>query len=881
MIGGRFAPVFARRARHLVARVLGAAVFMGVPSVANAETRADSAFANALRIARKLHDERMVASLLSGRALAPAASPVEIEEAVAAYEDMADPDAAAALLRRRVERYPRERLPLTLLADLCARSDRGDEAIARYEEAKERFGLTPPESLKFARVLAKRGKLTRALEVLRESIGRSSDPSIDSLRDLGMLAWELDDVGTALAAYSELHARGADSRDDLGRLIALADDAGHVHDAIAFAADRYERESRPEDLLCLGELQQKHGDWVGLSRTLARAAESRAAFAGSERYLRLQVAAYAHDGDLARVGDAYQAIVAIDPTASYAKAGLVWNAIDRHDAAALSRFTRAFSADAAASPDLLAPMAAATGFLGRPREAAGYVALELADAPTDDSLLLDFADALERTGDGNRAARIRRVALSDPATLDVAAPLDDRGIRLFESRALSARANRGADAGDRWLRALTALAPAQATREFAVEWYLADGRNDAARRLMRGSGPSQLGARPAGLSDENGESAEPVSELATPGTGEDAGAGEEETLLDMLDGRRDSEVERRIARRLSDQEPAAADAVLSPLRELAYRHDPTAGAAAAYARLGDLETDQADVSAANDALGLRLDYAGSGRTLSSCGPEVLLPKPRLEGDLLVRGRRFESRGVTELEVGVNVQVDRAAPRLTFFREDRWSRAATTAVWAEGNGLVANETAALRIAGLRDRAGASVTADLIASFYLSAAIEGFDDHTRDYAYAGAGMREEIELGGRIVRDRPDVSLGIAGSALQRTHVRSPPGELSAVEASIDEVLPKSYEAVSAVAHISHGDWSDRYHRDHLDFPRFGCDGSLGVVVASRTFAGLLSCAVIVKLAGATFARGGGVYGFGVVGLPRLAYASLFLSLNQTF
>ncbi|MGA7124125.1 MAG: hypothetical protein WBY94_28745, partial [Polyangiaceae bacterium] len=163
----RFGRAIVRRAGQLTLRVIVPAVVFVMPYAASADTEAESALSNAVRIARKLRDDRLVASLLARRALRPAAGPAEIDEVVAAYEDMADPDGAIEFLRKRLQIYPAERHTLILLADLCVRSEHGDEGIARYEEAGTRFGLTPAESVRLARILAKRGKLQRAQGVLK------------------------------------------------------------------------------------------------------------------------------------------------------------------------------------------------------------------------------------------------------------------------------------------------------------------------------------------------------------------------------------------------------------------------------------------------------------------------------------------------------------------------------------------------------------------------------------------------------------------------------------------------------------------------------------------------------------------------------------------
>ena len=88
-----------------------------------------SAFGNALRLARMLNDERVVATLLSGRAMSPGATKGELAEMVDSLEAIGEPDRAARLLEQRLRHFPGEDDTLVQLAGLLTRSGRAKEAI--------------------------------------------------------------------------------------------------------------------------------------------------------------------------------------------------------------------------------------------------------------------------------------------------------------------------------------------------------------------------------------------------------------------------------------------------------------------------------------------------------------------------------------------------------------------------------------------------------------------------------------------------------------------------------------------------------------------------------------------------------------------------------
>src|SRR5580704_3299774 len=78
--------------------------------LARSSARGDtsSPFGNALRLARMLNDDRVVARLLATRAVAPGVTTEELQEMSESLEAVGDPEVAARFLEQRLRAFPHE-----------------------------------------------------------------------------------------------------------------------------------------------------------------------------------------------------------------------------------------------------------------------------------------------------------------------------------------------------------------------------------------------------------------------------------------------------------------------------------------------------------------------------------------------------------------------------------------------------------------------------------------------------------------------------------------------------------------------------------------------------------------------------------------------------
>ncbi|HVJ91642.1 MAG TPA: hypothetical protein VM580_17690, partial [Labilithrix sp.] len=120
----------------------------------------ESPYANALRIARMLHDDGVVAQLLTMQGTGRDATEADLVAVIEAREAAGTPALAVDFLRQRIKRYPDERRPRMLLAQLLVRAGRSRDAVALYKEQIDRFGfdaLSLDETCRYARALARTG----------------------------------------------------------------------------------------------------------------------------------------------------------------------------------------------------------------------------------------------------------------------------------------------------------------------------------------------------------------------------------------------------------------------------------------------------------------------------------------------------------------------------------------------------------------------------------------------------------------------------------------------------------------------------------------------------------------------------------------------------
>jgi tetratricopeptide (TPR) repeat protein len=366
-------------------------------------------FDNALRLARMLGDEQTIANLLEQRALGPGVAWPDLVLAVDALEGLGETERAARLLDRNAQESPHDTRALEALADLWTRNGRAALAVAAWRRVAATGGpLTAKQALAFAIVLDRTGQRDEALHVLTDAKERATDDAVDLWDALATLAWESDDDADALFAYRKLWSTG-DRRPVVSeRLMTLAGEAGAYEEAVAVGTEGYAKSGDADLLLDVASLQTSKEDWAGVLVTLGRADESRIPKARRRDAFMMRGEADEHLGEWARARAAYEAALALEPSAVSTKTALLEIAIARDDREALRGYADRWKAGAVRKPELWGPLAIALDRTGRTREALAFFARQARDAHVEPGTLLDFADALDRSGEQVLAWRLKR-----------------------------------------------------------------------------------------------------------------------------------------------------------------------------------------------------------------------------------------------------------------------------------------------------------------------------------------------------------------------------------------------------------------------------------------------------------------------------------------
>ncbi|MDF2694046.1 MAG: Extracellular Matrix protein PelB, partial [Labilithrix sp.] len=231
------------------------------------ERSTSSPYSNALRIARMLHDDRLVAHLLTMQGMAKGATDADLREVIAAHEAAGSPALAVDFLRRRIGLYPSDRHSRVLLARLLVRGGQSRDAVATWRTFVERFGfeaLSFDEACTYALDLSRVGDTDAAYEILRRLKPTAPDDALEYWSALATLAWEHDDSIVALEAYENVYRLEPRTLHAAGRLMALLAEAKRRDDAVRVAMGEHRRTGDPGVVLFAGHLLANDGDWQGL-----------------------------------------------------------------------------------------------------------------------------------------------------------------------------------------------------------------------------------------------------------------------------------------------------------------------------------------------------------------------------------------------------------------------------------------------------------------------------------------------------------------------------------------------------------------------------------------------------------------------------------------
>lgn len=745
----------------------------------------ERALANVFRLSPMLYDDDALLAAWLALARQRRLNTEETGKVVEVYERLGSVDRALDFLHQLPVAQPgADALTRTqwqrLEAKLLERAGRSAEAIALLERLKP-GGLTQDDAMQLAQLHLRRGHLTLALHALQAVKPPPEALGADYWSLLADIAFDAGDRVLALSALDRLIAGGTLRTDQAARAIRLRLDTDHTPEALALAAQLYR--SFPVDAIVYAWLdavaQQKSP--TGLRTLLAALRpEHRGQLEASPAFLARRAGLYARLGDTPLALKDYRQSLALRPDDTPTRVAYWWLLVDQQDTGQLRVELAQLDSDTRRDLAYAEVMAAAWQLLDEPRRALALMQ-PLARARSNDFLwLMNYAYVLERAGREAPALRVRRhawllaqQAAARPANQDQARQALMTQLRLAASFA-------GGEQKSRLWRKLGGLLAASGddpaitrqANELVGAWLLSEGRFDAAQRWLWQQQAAHM-AMPAYQALAVALSQNNLPELAR--------------LLDQADRTNDSATsvsgpDRLVAlRQLGQPEEAAALGMAQALRrsegpsdeaQQALQDDLLATASRASVQTATRQagalTRQVSTLATSVVLAPRLKLTAElheGRYRSTdtaqiaetpahdrelrAGIDTHTPWGELKAQALVRQALATVNGLNlQLSTPLN---SRSLLRLEVARGER-----------------SDESSAMSVAGVRDRAAASI--NLRASEGVDAQVSLATSRFRTQTGAALGRSVDAALTGNwtLRRDYPDIRLQ---TQLRRSAVRA--------------------------------------------------------------------------------------------------------------
>ncbi|MFC5302108.1 tetratricopeptide repeat protein [Azospira restricta] len=674
--------------------------------VARASNR-DEAWQAVLRLAPGLFDDAALRAALHYQLAHRPDDGKLIRELAATYERLGDPQGGLRVLEQA---YQRTRQPALLeaLAELAERAGDDARALAYWQRLLAEAPLTPARALRVATLYLLRGQAEDGLRLLEQARADAGDDDLAFWRLTAETAALTRADATALDAYRRLVGNVAAERGDYEALRLLLEEQPLAAAQVASAAWR--RFRQPPDLVNALAHYAQGEHWPEIGRLLAELdGEQLHELRRRADFLRLSAQYRLHAGQPRQARQELEAALRLAPESTATQQALLWLLIDGGDPAALRGALAAAEGDWRSQPALHDALAAAYQALSLPQVALErYLTPRLAAHRGDFLWLMNYADALEQNQEADRAWRLRRQLLREQRQQAAgrdrpdAAATDD-GSRLRRAiRTRLAIGQRGGDAGFAALRELLRLDRdgerrlSPAARDVALGWLLDRNQHAAARgwlwqQYARTTARPLWGEISLALAEDDVAQA---SELL-------ARHGERLPRYDRINAAlRGGDLRAAQSDAFATQtEQAADDPLHLQLSDALLAHSDHLGGALAARRVGGVdEREQAAHWHLALSPRLTLDLALGSIARDNREPQQIGRTP----DESYRSARLVWRhadGETRLGVASRDSLARYTPLL--LEHEQRLDARLTAFAALGSEQPADESTALRVAGMKD------------------------------------------------------------------------------------------------------------------------------------------------------------------------------------
>lgn len=380
------------------------------------QTQRDDAWQAVLRIAPGQFDDAALVQALQYSLRGDPSNPRLVQALVDAYERLGEPAAAVAFLQAH-GRGAHAREQLALLAE---RMGQPRAALDHWRALLAMPGALTPERAMQAAVLALALRQPeQGLAWLEAARGQSMDPDVatDFWRMTAQLAESRQRQALAVEAYRRIADTEDASADDFESLARLLENDTPLEAARVYE-QAWQRFGRTEHVVMALTFHVGRSRWADVARLLAsiRAPGREAARARLEKlpeFLRLAGTYYQNNGELGKARAHFEAGLRAAPDSADMRSALLWLFIDSNDAVALRQLLGAHEAVWGADPQMHDALAAAYQSLSLPQTALDrYLTPHIKAHEGDFLWLMNYGDALDQNQQFDQAWRLRRHLLA-------------------------------------------------------------------------------------------------------------------------------------------------------------------------------------------------------------------------------------------------------------------------------------------------------------------------------------------------------------------------------------------------------------------------------------------------------------------------------------
>jgi hypothetical protein len=382
-------------------------------------TQKEAAWQAVLRIAPGQFDDTALVQGIRFQLRQRPDDPALIRQLVAAYERIGEPQPAIDYLRQ----HARTPETVELLAQLAERAGQPTLALETWRRLlADPKQLTPERAMRAAVLALTHDRPDEGLAWLEAAQQRQAPAeatAMDFWRLTGQLAESRQRQALAVQAYRALVGAKDHDRSDYDALIRLLM-ADQPLEGAKVSALAWEKFGDPRYLVDALSVYSSRNQWEAMGALMRKledgsqeTKQSVAALREIPEFLRLAGGYYQSQGDLARARRYYEDGLRSSPDSSEMRQALIWLFIDSNDAVSLRTLLTTQERNWARDEDVKDALAAAYQALSLPQVALErYLTPRVAQHQDDFLWLMNYADALDQNQQTDRSWRLRRELLS-------------------------------------------------------------------------------------------------------------------------------------------------------------------------------------------------------------------------------------------------------------------------------------------------------------------------------------------------------------------------------------------------------------------------------------------------------------------------------------